>query len=210
MKTLDLLEKDIPRIEKNQRPMQLSRRHKVLGQGKQGIAQEHSRDPNKVIKTSNIYTENPERDEYVQFIKMILDHQNNPFFPRIHSAKMVYNNQTDGYQLVTTMEKLIPLTGEKIKDASAQLMKQLGITTRKPFSHDEDWTPNLWKWFDKPRNRSKLRRETKNPQLKQALELLEPYIKKFGQDLHTNNFMIRLTGHGPQLVILDPYTISDD
>ena len=31
-------------------------------------------------------------------------------------------------------------------------------------------------------------------------------MKKFGQDLHGNNWMIRLTAHGPQLVIIDPFS----
>lgn len=214
MKILDLLEADIPRIDTNQRPMQLSRKHKVLGQGKQGIAQRHGRDPNKVIKTSDIYTENPEQDEYVQFIKMILDHQNNPFFPRIYSAKMVYNNKTDSYQLVTTMEKLMKLDNEKFEDSAKHLFKQLGFNTRNPlgttYKFPQGNVSNLWSWFQKPANRKKLMATTKNPQLKDAMTLLEPYIKKFGQDLHTGNIMVRLTGHGPQLVIIDPYTISSD
>lgn len=223
MKTADILQEDIPWVEKNRRPLQLSKRHKVLGQGKMGLAQQHARNPNVVIKTSNIYEENPTKDEYVQFIDLALSHQDNPFFPRIHKAKIVYDPKYDGYQLVVMMEKLIPLQNEKIKDVVPQLMRQLGITTRKPLDRSTKridtgfqnfkqtiTVSNLWYWFSKPANRAKLRRETKNPELKQAMELLEPYIKKFGQDLHTGNMMVRLTGTGPQLVIIDPLVPQTD
>lgn len=211
MKIHDLLEKEISRISTNQRPLRKSTKHKILGRGVQGMAQQHARDPNKVIKTSEIYHENPERDEYVQFIKMILDHQNNPFFPRIYSAKLVYNNRTDTYELVVTMEKLVSLRNEKIKDVAEHLVAQLGIDVERADTLERDKEDFRWlfDWFKNPENRKKIAQKSKNPKFNEAMKLLEPYIEKYGQDLHGGNIMVRLTGHGPQLVIIDPYSISD-
>ena len=211
MKVADLLEADIPRISTNRRPLQKSAKHKILGRGVQGMAQQHARDPNKVIKTSEIYHENPEKDEYVQFIKLILDHQDNPFFPRIHKAKLVYNNRTDTYELVAVMEKLVSLRNEKIRDVAEHLFNQMDIKVEDAVVHERDKEDFRWlfDWFKDPENRKKIVQHSKNPQFKQAMKLLEPYIQKYGQDLHGGNIMVRLTGHGPQLVIIDPFSISD-
>ena len=208
MKILDLLEKDIPRIERTATSVKPSKRHKVLGQGTQGMAQEHSRSPNTVIKYSNIYDENPERDEYVQFIKLILDHQDNPFFPRIYKAKIVYDNKQDIYVLIATMEKLVKLTNPKIRDTAEHLIAQLGIDIDDAVirdesdAHDLKW---LFDWFRDSDNRKRVAQESNNPQFVEAMTLLEPYFVKYGQDMHRGNIMVRLTGHGPQLVIIDPY-----
>ena len=51
-----------------------------------------------------------------------------------------------------------------------------------------------------------------NPQIKQAIQLTDAIINRLKNDperpaagdLHVDNIMIRLTPHGPQLVIVDP------
>ena len=73
----------------------------------------------------------------------------------------------------------------------------------------------LWKRFRTPEGRAKLIQATDNPQLKLALKLTHDILEKHaGQsgkggmvmkgDLHDSNIMVRLTSHGPQLVITDP------
>jgi hypothetical protein len=37
------------------------------------------------------------------------------------------------------------------------------------------------------------------------MKLLYPYWKKYGNDMHEGNWMLRLSSHGPQLVALDPF-----
>ena len=49
---------------------------------------------------------------------------------------------------------------------------------------------------------------TNNPKFKEAMNLLEPFLSGSVpgviSDMHAGNWMLRLTGHGPHLVISDP------
>ena len=44
-----------------------------------------------------------------------------------------------------------------------------------------------------------------NPAFKEAMVKIEEWAQMFSYDLHAGNWMFRLTPHGPQLVIIDPY-----
>lgn len=73
----------------------------------------------------------------------------------------------------------------------------------------------LWKRFRSPEGRIQLMQATDNAQLKLALKLSHDILQKHADtkgekstemkaDLHDANVMVRLTSHGPQLVITDP------
>jgi hypothetical protein len=47
-------------------------------------------------------------------------------------------------------------------------------------------------------------KNTPNPQFRDALRLMNPLLIKNMADIRSANVMIRLTGHGPQLVFIDP------
>lgn len=105
-----------------------------LGTGIQAIVHKYKNRPNTVIKINLTL----ESDPYEQFLRLILNHQNNPFFPRIYAVKKYPINRLDyeSYQhlvktsggtpdfmdsdildnmdslIIVVMEKLIPL--EKI------------------------------------------------------------------------------------------------
>ncbi len=91
MKLKELLEADIKTIPGKHeagltKPKQVSRGIKLLGSGMQGSAFKHPHIPNTVIKTAKVRTKNPDDNPYVAFVKLSLDHQDNPFFPRIYNA----------------------------------------------------------------------------------------------------------------------------
>ena len=75
-----------------------------------------------------------------------------------------------------------------------------------------DYGDVLWKQFRTPEGRIKLIQATDNAQLKLALKVSHDILKKgaaspgmeMKADLHDSNIMVRLTPHGPQLVITDP------
>jgi hypothetical protein len=180
----------------------------ILGYGIQGKAYNHPKQPNSVIKTAKI--EDPENDAYVEFIKLAMKNQDNPFFPRIHSAKIIKAGSLTTYKpagaapykLVINMEKLQPYLYSNVTDAAQGMFQRLGVPEKVAQSTEAG---ALFNYLTNARNRNMLAAATKNSQFRRALDLLEPHIRKFGHDLHAGNWMIRLTGHGPQIVILDPF-----
>ena len=78
----------------------------------------------------------------------------------------------------------------------------------------------LWKRFRSPEGRIKLIQATDNAQLKLAMKKTHDILKKGADksnkssvmkaDLHDSNIMVRLTSHGPQLVITDPVVTFQD
>lgn len=183
------------------------KRSKRIGKGARASVFKHPKDPSKVVKYVQIYDDNPRNDAYVQYVDLAMKNRDNPFFPRIYKAKMVrHANRESAYTLVLTMEKLQPLANlddinDKLEFSTSQLIKRLGIPISNPVSgvYDLDY------WLNDASNRNNLKRETKNPQLKQALELMEPFWRVHMNDLHNENFMVRLTKSGPQLVFVDPF-----
>lgn len=126
---------------------------KFLGAGIQAMAFEHNKHPNTVIKVIHLGHD----DIVVQFIKLCLAHQKNPFFPRIYKAKM-YNVSAKGQRvdvlkfekmikdlypdedieylkptveadkiMMVVMEKLHPLLGDISFEAVASSLQRLGI-----------------------------------------------------------------------------------
>jgi hypothetical protein len=148
---------------------------------------------NTAIKKAKIPSRNPENSAYVQFVKLVSEHQDNPFFPRIYSAKLLQEPLGDQF-LIVHMEKLYPIEHPKIRFNVKEMSKLLKL-------------PNIFTDFsvDRPEIRKEIAEKTKNPKLKEALELLEPMFVKYGSDMHRENWMVRLTSIGPQIVIADPF-----
>ena len=78
----------------------------------------------------------------------------------------------------------------------------------------------LWQRFRTPAGRIKLMQGTDNAQLKSAIKVTHDILQKGADktdkdtimkaDLHDSNIMVRLTSHGPQLVITDPVVTFQD
>jgi hypothetical protein len=164
-------------------------------------------------------------DPTITFLKLVLENQDNPFFPRIYHAR-IYKDKTgerDHMLLIIQMEKLTSLLSPKIRDAAAALFKQLGIELTKKQQDNLDVLTNPKMvanrhvsmlasniddiYFDvDDRTLDKNLQKSKNPKFNEAVKLLYPYVEFGMSDLHANNWMVRLTPHGPQLVIIDPFT----
>jgi hypothetical protein len=154
--------------------------------------------------------ESPKVSSAIRFLKLILQHQDNPFFPRIYNAKLYRNRNYKGmrdameYFIMVQIEKLIPFSQKNIEDIIPALFKQIGI------NDDEEWNFKQirdYKYAFIGADTAFLQKtaaRSKNPKFKEAIELLVPYFKQHGMDLHHGNMMIRLTPHGPQLVLTDP------
>ena len=216
----DDLKHDIPKVEIPHRSSKrysiedirrsVSYKHGKLGSGAQATAHPHPNDPTKIVKYVKVDTRDPARDSHVQYINMVSKHRNNPFFPRIYNAKTLHHEDADEITLVVVMEKLHPVasaweTDEKLEYSVSQMMRRLGIKVDEPISNPFA----LDSFMSNQGNRKQLRDSTDNPQFKEALELMEPFFRKHGTDLHNENFMVRLTGHGPQLVFADPISPTE-
>lgn len=206
MKLKELFEKDIKIIPGKTeaefgRMKQASRGLKDIGGGVQGTAYKLPHIPGTIIKTAKV--KNPETDGYVTFVKLVLDHQDNPFFPKIYNAvirKLSVTEKGNPFELIIQMERLHKLSSTELYEIAPQLFKRLGIDIPR------DDLGNIRALFDYPEQRMEMAAKTKNPQFAEALNVLEPLFNKFStQDLHSGNWMIRLTSVGPQLVIIDPF-----
>ena len=177
---------------------------KLLGTGIQGAAFKTNR-PNTVRK---VYGLDDLQDPYYQYINIIQHHQDNPFFPRIYRHRVYKNKAISVSRLsdyfmtgVVMMEKLHPLAGGKVPLEVIQAMfRNLGFEIS-----DVDEISDMFKTKHDVAQRVK---ETTNKKFAEALQLLLSSGRSLF-DLHANNWMVRLTSVGPQLVILDPVYGSD-
>jgi len=201
MKLEELLEKEIRQIpgkvpaEAKFHRLRLFGKIKYLGAGMQAAAYKHPHIPNTVIKTAKV--SDPERDGYVKFVKLVIDHQDNPFFPKIYNA-VLRKLPHEEYELIVQMERLHKLSSRELFDITPQLFARLGIKL-------ED-LEDMWDYLNDPDVWRYLIENTKNPKFAEALELLlsaDPLLRT--HDLHVGNWMVRLTSVGPQLVIIDPF-----
>jgi len=162
-------------------------------------------------------------DPTLKFLKIVLDNQDNPFFPKIYHARLYKDKtgQKEHMLIVVQMEKLTPLQSSKIEDAAIGLFHQLGfelnqseeykIAERPPEKQKQARIQYYARYVDMffdatEEKREKLLKSSKNPQFNEAIRLLYPYVEYGMSDLHAANWMARLTKHGPQLVIIDPFT----
>lgn len=185
------------------------------------------RKTNTVIKVAN--AQNPD-DAYINFIREAMDHQDNPFFPRVYNAKIYktdpdqnlerYKNLTKyEFVFVVETERLIPLTSEKIYDSIPHILEQLGIKAdelisdtgqadkRRDYDQDSEerhfiLSTKLNAAFEEI---EQLKHMTDNQQFIEALNAVERLHQKgHNVDMHAANAMVRLTSTGPQLVLTDP------
>ena len=161
--------------------------------------------PNRILKSVRIRNMN---DPYYRYLRMIELHQNNPYFPKIYGVKVMdYNDkqeygdngQGDQHIMYVWMEKLQRMNSIDQREARLLLRNQ-GIAYQGKMDNDN----SLHHQFRKPEFRKEVRTNAQDKQFIQAMRLLEPMIKKFGSDLHIDNFMIRPIGSKHQLVIVDP------
>lgn len=172
------------------------------GSGQQAEVYGFRTRPNSVTKVAKLTGLD---DPYLDFVATITQHQNNPFFPQIQSAKIL--EFYDEYWLAVQMEKLQPMSGDT-QAAAVKALQTLGIDPR-------DMDPSVWgtdtqdgnlkQMFGNAKYRKELADNTKNPQFKEALQILEPAFQQFGSDMHDKNLMVRSSGKGSQIVLIDPF-----
>lgn len=227
MLLVEVLDKTSSKIKSTDKPITGLLKHDnqtVIGSGIQAIAYLHKKFPGKIIKTIQI--SGPEDPSY-QFLRLALNHQDNPYFPRIYSVKKYTTKQVmeikrqlqfrglgaflmgagnylpkqKKYTLIVVME---PLKEERITDAEVKL---LGIPNNMLPRERKKIKPGLMPEylirmaFYDPGQRKHTINYVKDPTLKQALRLLEPLFRHYQPDMHGGNILKRSDGH---LVFADP------
>lgn len=197
--------------------------HTVVGIGAQTIAYLHKKFPGKIIKTVQITGKD---DSIYQFLRLVLKHQDNPYFPKIFSVKMYPTNEINynvrgdmfddidssedfspppsqlGYTLYIVTEKLTKLDWITYEDITKFGLQKLVLPkslegTYKNVNHMK--FKYAFKFAD---YRQHMQQVVQDPKLKQALRLLEPLFRHYEPDMHFNNIMLR----GNQWVFIDPVT----
>jgi len=179
---------------------------------------EHPSTPNAVIKVIDI-TLGAQVDGQVANTNMVLEHQDNPFFPKIYKAVIFKHYNPGGdHKLYIEMERLHEMTAEKLRHNHEAVLHSMGLDpsliSGETDVHGEDPERYLYaleeimRLLAHPENiPADFITKIKNPQFIEAIRILRKTQAQHhvGYDLHAGNYMYRLTGVGPQLVIIDPF-----
>ncbi|MGZ8924481.1 MAG: hypothetical protein ACXW2E_01225 [Nitrososphaeraceae archaeon] len=226
----ELLHKTIPNIKstnKSTSGILINPNKAVIGVGAQTIAYLHKKFPTKIIKTIQITGSD---DPSYQFLRLVLKHQKNPYFPKIYSVKqyrtsqMSYINHQDEfsmidhkdefspapdqltYTLIVVTERLNPLRDLNTKDLEMLGIEDVEVPNRLK-QHKRISAIKFKQAFLDPIYRKKMIQTATDPWLKQALRLLEPLFRNYGPDMHDGNIMTRDDQHW---VFVDPITYYSD
>lgn len=191
-----------------------------LGTGAQASASERPSKPGFIQKKVYFHTKDHTKDPYFRFVQIILSHQDNPFFPRISSAK-VYEDPAGNRFMLIEMEKLFSINNPRLEHMWPHFLEQMGFdqqtiehiilqyTKYKPWA-EEELDEIMRKAFAMPQYRELMRQQTRNPKFREAMEVLEHLFAdpQIDVDTHTENLRARLTGTGPQIVLMDPFILE--
>lgn len=152
-----------------------------------------------------------------EFLKVCIEHQGNPFFPKIYSVQVLRERDHGYFAVYVTMEKLHQLEDLTWGEISFLYRKLFDISVKKAtelraIRDKEDaiiFLARLVKTqVDKIHGLNVPAYGVKpSPQLEMALRELGSILKKVPgafADIHKDNIMFRRTPYGVQLVLSDP------
>jgi len=137
---------------------------------------------------------------------------NNPYFPVIHDLKIMKGEDGKLHYRVN-MEKLIPFTSPKIlgnEDLMASLCDHMfGKDIKDKEQLDSSELADMYGDLIRHELKRGLKNSNavKDEDLREALLTIKDVMNdnpRLTEDLHSGNIMWRITGHIPQLVLVDP------
>lgn len=193
-------------------------RERVLGRGIANVVLKNKRDPHTVLR-HNSNLENTSQDSSNVYYQWLVDtraYNDNPYFPRIYD-KTIISDKTGKKLIKHEIEKLKSIESlpiETIRGLTRNLFDDKAINQilrhtagRQSWQEMDDYERALiilLNGIEEVFHGSLSSQDDNlNAALKTANELSH---KNFfsGSDLHRGNVMVRLTPHGPQLVLTDP------
>lgn len=196
-----------------------------INNGIQAMVYAHNKKPNSVIKIISIEGTN---DPAYQFLRVCVNHPNNPYLPKIFSHK-IYKTEQMSLDAIEELEKNPIFDFEPIQEGRpfqlflvVERLQEFPDTHLATFLQQVNLYPLVNRFaqtrrttldigfrmmFQDARGRSILRRYANDKNWSDALRLLEPLFNKHESDVHIGNLMLR----GNQTVLNDPVTriISD-
>jgi hypothetical protein len=203
---------------------------KYIANGCQAIAYYHKTHPNTVVKVAAV---SGETDPLWQFLRICINHPNNPYFPKVFNHK-IFNLKTitteeeeyletlpefEYLPIYDNMKMQIVMVTEHLKEITPaefdSALHNIGLTpllnsARKvlqPKSRFPLSPELLWgKLMDNENGRKYLRKHSKDKHFSDAVRLLSPLLAtgKLYADVHLGNIMLRNDGH---VVFNDPLAL---
>ena len=203
---------------------------KYIANGVQAIAYYHKTHPNTVVKVAAVSGEN---DPVWQFLRICINHPNNPYFPKVFNHK-VFNLKTitpeeeeyletipefEYLPIYDNMKMQIVIVTEHLDEISISefdaAIDTIGVrpiinSAKKALQPKTRYalsTEMLWsKLMDNAAGRKYLRQYSKDKHFSDAVRLLSPLLAsgRMYADLHLGNIMLRKDGH---IVFNDPLAL---
>lgn len=171
-----------------------------------------------------------QEDSQIEFFKILTKNSNNPLVPRIHSAQL-YKHGNSNFFMVSKVEQLSPLITSDVHSLSMRVsvdstfietaLRNVGIDVSYQMASEESTRKKLLeisllealKLFifsqkDEVHYRHKsvfgVVYELKNRTISKFRSVANS-LKSIGWELNDNSLMVRLSGNGPQLVLVNPF-----
>lgn len=201
-----------------------------IANGCQAIAYYHKTHPNTVVKVAAVSGED---DPLWQFLRICINHPNNPYFPKVFNHKVLNLKQItpeeeDYLETLPSFEYLpihdkrklqIVMVTERLSEIDELQFDAVidGIGLRPLFNHIKrllqpktrytlNTTMIMGRLMDNRGGRKDLRKFSKDKYFSDAIRLLSPLLAtgKMYSDIHLDNIMIRNDG---QIVFNDPLAV---
>ena len=180
-----------------------------LGSGISSIALSKKSKPHEVKRITHTVRNGAglNDDPYLNFLKVAVKHQDNPYLPRIYSVKTFLSTEGN-YTYYVDLERLHSwkelswaqwaylfkkFFGTQIRD-NREIYSKQGAAEK----FAEDFKKTVHDFYKKTHG------VIISKYLNDALKLISPFVENFYIDLHQENIMFRFTPYGVQPVITDP------
>lgn len=235
MRLYELIDKSVvsgPGIKQSYKSQADQPGSELLGKGVFGSVYTNPNDIETAVKISKLNQGNWDADGYYKFIEKVIDlkqETHNPYLPQIYNVKRIQPTTKSDPYLIVEVEKLYPsasmsteeaklvfskMIGRKITQQDIDLIqKETGVDwkTKEPkpikwqwairnvmqaYIDDDDW--GIWDNF-----------KIKDPQFVEALQIVRDLVNDgYTLDLHDENYMVRKTPYGNQIVLTDPLSFK--
>jgi len=182
-----------------------ARKPKEIGSGIYSSVYDNPADPHTVKKTQSYASSDP----FLEYVELIIKHKlwENPHFPRIYGTK--YFNFKGGLRRGQwKIERLHKIHTLNLEESKGLVERYFGVETESKYT--------LIRLLGDLENKKTIE-NIKDETFKQAAIKIHSLIDdlprvsfdstvpRAGLDLHGDNFMIRRTSVGPQVVFMDPF-----
>jgi hypothetical protein len=189
----------------------------ILGHGYFSTTVGHQDSPHDAVKISN--AENSRNDGYEEYLRLLSRNpelRDNIHVPRIRSARVITSSDKNKKRmLLVRMERLEPIKNLSEREAYELVKSLVGReeairqkNNPRMFTSGDPWVRALngvlFRW-----ERGELdSNQIIHDDIRDTVEFLRKFagMRQIGFDLHDENWMIRRTPYGPQLVISDPFS----